>query len=313
MNNSYPIVSVIVPVYNVEDFLSDCIESIINQTYDNLEIILVDDGSKDSSGKICDEYQSKDERIKVIHKPNGGLSDARNAGIEVSTGEYISFIDSDDFIDLNTYERLIPVLLNHKADILRFDYKMYGGGKYQKHSPHYKAKGITFYKGLDALKSLLTSQLNCSAWDKIYRKEVIGDTRFIKGRLNEDIIFLFEILQKTNVVVETNDVLYFYRVRNGSISNGNMISSLDMLKNYDEMIVMMQEKKLPIEKEMKRYRNTCNIHFCRKCILCKSIKDYKRIYDERRGEVVRLLPKFLLSKADWKGKAWAVIISFNAG
>lgn len=312
MNNMNPLVSVIVPVYNVENYLAECIDSIINQTYSNLEIILVDDGSTDSSGRICNDYEQKDDRIKVLHKINGGLSDARNAGIEIAKGEYISFIDSDDFIDKITYERTIPVLVNSQADILRFDYKMYGGKKYKKHSPHYKKSGDVVYKGLDALKALLVSKLNCSAWDKIYKRNVIGSSRFIKGRLNEDIIFLFDILQRTNVVIETNDVLYSYRVRNGSISNGNMTSTLDMLKNYDEMLQIMREKELPIEAEMRRYRTTCNIQLCRKCILCGNIKDYKKIYDERRDEILRTISKFLLSRASWKGKAWAVIIAIKS-
>ena len=111
------LISVIIPIYNVEQYLKECLESVINQTYRNLEIILVDDGSKDKSGKICDEYKNKDERIKVVHKENGGLSDARNAGMKIATGKYIQFIDSDDFIDKDMIETLYNLIIENEADI----------------------------------------------------------------------------------------------------------------------------------------------------------------------------------------------------
>lgn len=118
-------ISVIVPVYNVEKYLSQCLDSIIHQTYKNLEIILVDDGSTDSSGLICDNYSQKDKRIKIIHKCQGGLSDARNAGLKIATGEYISFIDSDDFIDKNMYSILINNTQKYNSDIVWFNYYNY--------------------------------------------------------------------------------------------------------------------------------------------------------------------------------------------
>lgn len=112
-------ISVIVPVYNVEDYLEECINSILGQTYKNLEIILVDDGSTDNSSKICDIYEKKDKRIKVIHKENGGLSSARNEGLKYRTGEYISFVDSDDFIDKTMYEKLYSAIKKYDADVVR--------------------------------------------------------------------------------------------------------------------------------------------------------------------------------------------------
>ena len=111
-------ISVIVPIYNVEQYLRKCIDSIINQTYKNLEIILVDDGSWDNSPRICDEYAKRDNRIKVIHKKNGGLADARNTGLKMITGNYISFIDSDDYIEKTMYEKMIKVILKYNADII---------------------------------------------------------------------------------------------------------------------------------------------------------------------------------------------------
>ena len=111
------LISIIVPVYNVESYLKKCLESIINQTYKNIEIILIDDGSTDSSGKICDDYANKDKRIKVIHKQNGGVSDARNTALDICRGDYIGFIDSDDYIELDMYETLLKFLLNNNLDV----------------------------------------------------------------------------------------------------------------------------------------------------------------------------------------------------
>ena len=130
-------VSVIIPVYNVEKYLKECIQSVLRQTYKNLEIILVDDGSKDNSGNICDEYAKRDERIKVIHKKNGGLSDARNAGIDICTGEYIAFLDSDDFIEEDMYEFLVKNLEKAKADISICQvYYVYKNAKQTTHTPN---------------------------------------------------------------------------------------------------------------------------------------------------------------------------------
>ena len=127
-------ISIIIPVYNVEKYLATCLDSVINQTYKNLEILLIDDGSTDSSGLICEQYSKKDTRIKTIHKKNGGLSDARNVGISYASGDYISFIDSDDFIDINTFTILNQYIKQYNADIITFNYYDYYNK--DKISPH---------------------------------------------------------------------------------------------------------------------------------------------------------------------------------
>ena len=129
------LISVIVPIYNVEKYLERCVESIINQTYKNLEIILVDDGSPDNCPQMCDDYAKKDSRIKVVHKKNGGLSDARNAGMKVATGEYVSFIDSDDYISLDFYETLLETIVDNDSDIVECSVvKFYENGKFDEYS-----------------------------------------------------------------------------------------------------------------------------------------------------------------------------------
>ena len=126
-------ISIISPVYNVEDYLKDCVESILNQTYKNIELILIDDGSTDNSGKICDEYASKDNRVKIVHKKNGGLSSARNAGLDIATGDYIFFVDSDDFLYKNSViEKIIKATNGGTKDLILLPYiKWYSESKYE--------------------------------------------------------------------------------------------------------------------------------------------------------------------------------------
>ena len=149
----YSLLSVIVPIYNVEDYLNRCVDSIINQTYKNLEIILVDDGSPDNCPQMCDDYAKKDSRIRVVHKENGGLSDARNAGMKVATGEYVSFIDSDDYISLDFYETLFQTMVDNDSDIVECSVvKFYENEKFDEYSDDLK---VTNYETVDALDGLI--------------------------------------------------------------------------------------------------------------------------------------------------------------
>ena len=146
------LISVIVPIYNVEKYLDRCVESIINQTYKNLEIILVDDGSPDNCTQMCDDYAKKDSRIRVVHKENGGLSDARNAGMEVATGEYVSFIDSDDYISLDFYETLFQTMIDNDSDIVECSVvKFYENGKFDEYSDDQMIKNFNTVDGLEGL------------------------------------------------------------------------------------------------------------------------------------------------------------------
>ena len=148
-----PLISVIVPIYNVEKYLDRCVDSIINQTYKNLEIILVDDGSPDNCPQMCDDYAKKDSRIKVVHKENGGLSDARNVGMEVATGEYVSFIDSDDYISLDFYETLLETIVDNDSDIVECGVvKFYEDNSFDKYSDDLK---VTNYDTVDGLEGLI--------------------------------------------------------------------------------------------------------------------------------------------------------------
>lgn len=209
--NSGELISVIVPIYNVEKYISRCIETIINQTYKNLEIILIDDGSTDRSGDICDEYANKDKRIRVIHKENEGPSDARNSGLSVATGEYISFIDSDDWIALNMYEILHAAIDTEKAD-LAFGVTQRSSGNSSYNIPD---DSQIILAGNDILESFIYPWHNPhilkSVWDKLYRRDIIGNIKFIKGMVHgEDAHFTLEILSKCKKCVFVGKTVYYY-------------------------------------------------------------------------------------------------------
>ena len=179
-----PRLSVIVPVYKVEKYIHKCIDSILNQTFTDFELILVDDGSPDNCGKICDEYAKRDARIRVIHKENGGLSDARNFGIDAAKGEIIGFVDSDDIIDANMYGDMIRYMDEHDLDVVCADTYVVRNDK-KKFNPRYKKDMI--FEGQNAVKEILDGTLDNAAWNKIYKRKVIGNVRYPKGRIYEDV------------------------------------------------------------------------------------------------------------------------------
>ena len=208
------LISVIVPVYNVEKYLEECVNSIINQTYKNLEIILVDDGSKDNSSKMCDELAKKDSRIKVIHKENGGISDVRNVGIENSRGKYIQFIDSDDFMEDNMIETLYKDILENEADVSMCSYYLFKDGVKTTDATYKKE----IYNKEQILKEiLLDEKVRSYLWNKLFKKSLFSGIYFPKGKVFEDIYVIPFIFEKSNKVVFNNIPLYYYRQREGSI------------------------------------------------------------------------------------------------
>ncbi len=209
-------ISVIVPVYNVEKYLDQCIESIVRQTYNDLEIILVDDGSTDGSGKICDIWAEKDERIRVLHKDNGGLSDARNAGLDVCGGEYIAFADSDDRIEREMYEVMAAAIESESADIcgcrvVSFNDKT--GETNEIGSDSYiVGKPEEFFEMLYE-----DTKFPVSACSKLYRREIWNERRFPTGRVCEDAFVICELIDDVDRLVFVPENLYHYRIRSNSI------------------------------------------------------------------------------------------------
>ena len=213
-----PVLSIIVPIYNVEKYLTECLDSILDSIYEDLEIILIDDGSPDNCGTICDEYADRDSRIKVIHQRNLGLSAARNTGLEVAQGEFISFVDSDDLISEDLYSENIPILLNNRnIDILEFPaLALQNSGK----------KTLLLRKDevlLQGGKSMLLNdmefdgKLNCYVWFKIYKRSLFSDIKFLPGRFYEDMFIYPQLLSKINLIYVSAKGYYIYRQRSESI------------------------------------------------------------------------------------------------
>lgn len=232
-----PKISVIVPIYNVEKYLRRCINSIQQQTYTNIEIILVDDGSPDGSGKICDELAGSDDRIHVVHKTNGGLSSARNTGLEIAQGEYVTFVDSDDWIVSDIYEKCIDVALSTKCDVV--DYKIiYTNGKEKiskiEHEPISIVEGEAIL--FDYLYRGQTEICPFSVCRKLYERKLFHNVSFPVGMVNEDIATNFKLLQKAKKLVHINYIGYYYFQNSDSITNGALRNrDLDLLKVSSEL------------------------------------------------------------------------------
>lgn len=217
MSQEKALISIIIPVYKVEKYLEKCIQSVINQTYKNIQIILVDDGSPDNCGKICDEYAKKDHRIEVIHKSNGGLSDARNKGLEIAKGEYIGFVDSDDYIEADMYEVLYNSLKQYNADVSICNFYTVSQEKIAIKNAD---NGIKEYNRIEILKEiLLDNNIQSYAWNKLYRKDLFDEIKYPVGKKYEDIGTTFYLLEKCNKVVVTGKPEYYYINRQGSIVN----------------------------------------------------------------------------------------------
>lgn len=236
-----PILSIIVPVYNVEKYLERCIETILQQDFRDFELILVDDGSPDKCGMICDEYKKKDTRIRVIHKENGGLSSARNAGISISQGEYLAFVDSDDWITFDMYSYMIDLADKYNADIVSVSYCL--ANKFDKK----KVRGIDYdgnvkiYNREEALFHYLSVGMNSriadfSVWNKIYRKNLFRNITFPEGQLYEDMATNYRIIKKISRYVRSEKVCYFYFQGGTSI-----VKSGFKLSNHDDLMLVGNE------------------------------------------------------------------------
>lgn len=236
-------ISIIVPIYNVEKYLEKCIKSIVSQTYKDLEVILVDDGSNDNSGKIADAWAIKDDRIKVIHKKNGGLSEARNSGMKIATGEYIGFVDSDDWINCKMYEILMENLNQYDADISVCSFKKVYENKVVEQSKVIDKK-IYKFNAEEALEDLINEgKLKQIVCNKLYKKKLIDNVYFEYGKIHEDEFWTYQVLSKTNNIVYTERQLYYYLQREGSIMNKSFsIKRLYALEARNNRLKYIKEK-----------------------------------------------------------------------
>ena len=301
-------VSIIIPVYNVKKYLPRCFESATNQTYKDLEIIFVDDGSKDSSGSLCDEYETQDSRVKVIHKVNGGLSSARNAGIEASNGDYIFFLDSDDYLSTKCIEKMVNLLNAHNADVVIV--KMpYVSENTNNEIEAGSTETIVMNSERAIEESLYQKRYTCCAPAKLFKREVIGDIRFPEGRLSEDLATCHLFLDNAHKIVYSDYCGYFYRQRDNSIMHVFDPKRMDALTWANSIESFCLE----------RYPNIVNAAICRTFNVAVHLAlelrpdddNYKSIHDQIWNEIRRTRPKVLRNKKARGRDRAAALISYT--
>lgn len=242
-------ISIIVPIYKVESYIEKCIDSILNQTFTDFELILVDDGSPDRCPQICDEYAKKDGRIKVLHKENGGLSDARNAGIEIATGKYIAFVDSDDYVAPDMYEKLYKLIESNDCDMAICRAVIV---KEQEEPVYEDAESVQVMDGDTANYQMIYKRLfGVNAWNKLYKRELFNNIRFPKGLLYEDMATAYAFIGECNKIVYSPMKKYAYMQRSGSIMNltGYMVSS-DKVEIIEKMISYFKMRNIKGKEEI---------------------------------------------------------------
>lgn len=308
-----PLISVIVPVYKVEDYLCKCIDSILNQTYTNMEVILVDDGSPDNCGVICDAYAEKDSRIKVIHKANGGLSDARNVGMAASKGDFLSFVDSDDWLEKDAIATLYDLLCDSQALISM-------GGMQRVESRTGKILASDF-DGTECIRKLTKIEAmrdvfvnGCAAWGKLYRRSVFDGIVFPVGEINEDEAIILSLLDRCEVMVTTNRVIYNYRYRTESITTAPFTVKDLAWKNHCAANLEFVRKHYPELEEYaaERYRSSLLWHITKISLLddCSMYRsEIKQIMTELRNEK----NKFDRIPMDTKKSALQYLIAMYGG
>lgn len=234
-NTNNELVSVIVPVYKVEPYLDRCVASILAQTYPNLEVILVDDGSPDNCPALCDAWAQRDARIRVIHKKNGGISDARNVGLDAASGAYISFVDSDDYIAENFIETLYDLLHEYHTDISAVHWKLVYADAPEVPAP-LSSRNVTLFQGADAIRELFTEDTYaCYAWNKLCKRKLFDTIRFPVGRVMEDLGIAHKILFDAGQIVYSDEPLYYYYQRDGSTLH------TDCIKFFQDRLAMVTE------------------------------------------------------------------------
>lgn len=237
------LITVIVPVYKVEKYLDRCVESIVNQTYKNLEIILVDDGSPDNCPEMCNVWAKRDSRIKVIHKKNGGLSDARNVAIDISSGQYITFVDSDDVIALDMVQYLYDLVKKDDADMAVCQHKLIDendnviSNNLQFCDKYVKGKKQCMYEFVQG------DEVNDCAWGKLYKKFLLDDLRYPVGRYSEDLFLTYRLVDLCDSMMVGSGGKYFYRVRENSITSMEFnLKHLDGIEAVEEKLLFMKRK-----------------------------------------------------------------------
>jgi len=289
-----PLISIIVPVYKVEDYLEKCIKSILAQSLTNLELILIDDGSPDKCGEICDSYADKDSRINVVHKRNEGLSAARNTGLDIAKGKYIGFIDSDDWIDSNMYETLLALLVDNNADIAQCEFiKSYNEEEIIDNS---EKKNFEIFNNVESLVNLYNEKAISTVviWNKLYKRSLFENIRFPKGKIHEDEFTTHKLLYKSKKLVYTDKTFYYYRQNPTSIMNSKFNKKrLDILDAMQERLEFAEKigNEMFINKTLNKYMFRL-VYFYYKCK--KEIPEEKEIINDIKKRSNSLYLKYYI-------------------
>lgn len=308
MNNKDVLISVVVPVYKVEPYIARCVDSILSQTYRNFELILVDDGSPDGSGKMCDAYAQLDKRISVIHKKNGGLSEARNYGTLSATGELITYIDSDDWVSPYYLEYLFKILKDNNADISVCSFIKLGK---EKIIPC-KKSSVSVFSRIEALEDMLYQRKihNC-AWGKLYSLDLMKKFLFPVGRLYEDLFTTYKIFSECKKIAYTDRVLYYYWCNPESIMNlaftPKMFDEIDAVNEIEEFIKINYPSIVPAALSRK-FSSYCQVYRW----MSKGCSS--RIYDDKKyelwGKIKSYRGKMLFEKKARIKNRIAALVSF---
>lgn len=310
--NNDELISVIIPVYNVEKYLYHCIDSVVNQSYKAIEIILVNDGSSDGSTQICDDWSKKDSRIKIIHKQNGGLSDARNAGLKIANGEWIAFVDSDDWVASNYLEYMVSAATAEKSDIVECSVKKIFTTECNEKIDNLKIEET--YDNQTALRLLIEDQIfHQHVWNKIYRRSVISQIFFEIGKLNEDEFWTYQIFGNAHYITKINNQLYFYYQRPGSIMHNEY-----SLRRLDALEAKFK-RQMYIDNKFPELINIAKIDFFRSCVYsCQmSLKYLSKNEKEKAYDICKSYLRGIrfgfrvIIRFGWKDAIWITFAKIN--
>lgn len=248
------VISVIIPVYNVAAYLPECIESILTQDHYQLEMILIDDGSTDISGRICDEYAQKDSRIKVIHQPNSGAAAAKNAGLQAATGEYLSFVDSDDFLEPGAYSHMVQLLSENEADAVQCSYR----DVFKEHTTEHLLSQERNVLDAASFLALFTKDWTCALlWNKLYKRSIFQDIHFETGHKIDDEYFTYRGIMNAEKIVRDGQIVYNYRKRASSV----MFSPASAQQIVSDRIDYLSKRRKNVIQRFPQLRPAFDSHF----------------------------------------------------
>lgn len=307
------VVSIIVPIYNVEKYLKDCVDTLINQSYSDLEIILVDDGSTDKSRIICDELSNCDSRIRVIHKENGGLSDARNKGIDIATGYYILLVDSDDMLEKHVVEYMVATANEYQADIVCVQNMRCSSDEKMEDLQISNKEDFIIYSftGSEKMKELLIgNHINTAAWAKLYKNSLFQTIRYPFGKYHEDVFTTYLLVDRAQKVVTSSYIGYMYRINENSITGRAFTRKrLDSIEGKIEQASFIKEHYPELESDASAsIIYACNVNLS---LMAKANYYEPDVLDYLQNLYNRYWKCYINSKVSIQGKCIALMAKLN--